>query len=308
MAPLRVLVVAVLLVCAGCSALAPDDGGDRAPYGVDEELDPGIPDEVNGSVEGDRLVPGLTTAGVDNASVLLENHYETLESAVGNGTYTATARDVRTAENGTPVARTEAEFVVDAPDRWYRTANSSRPPAAEPTVSEWWVGGDDRLARYDRPNESVVYRRAGVPSGRPLEDSLGSTLAEAANGTVEPRSAGETDGYVVTADNESTGDDVRRVTIFVRENGLVEFVSFVYTVDFGPSDESTAEVALEIHADGPESLERPDWYEEALEETAEGSPGDGPDDGETTDDVPNESDAEPADGDSGGDDPAGEES
>ncbi|WP_435195255.1 hypothetical protein [Natronomonas sp. EA1] len=76
----RPALLALLLVLAGCSALAP--GGDTTP---EPTLTPApVPEDTPSPTRAppERLAPGLTTAGVDNATALAAAHATRL-----NGTY-----------------------------------------------------------------------------------------------------------------------------------------------------------------------------------------------------------------------------
>lgn len=258
MAPCRVLTVALLLVLAGCSGLVPaDDGTDRTPYGVDDELEPAP----------DTLAPGLTSEGVENASALIENHYDVLENRTENDTHVATVRTADVTENGTAAQRSRGRFVVDSPDRWYRTVTQTRTGDAEPTVLETWVEGDEQLVRVDRPQVALEYRRSPPPKRRPLERVLRSVLSEATNATVEERTRNATNWYLVTAAVESGAADAPTVTFRVREDGFVAQLTYAYRFDEDSPDRDHVETRIEFEPDGPDPLERPDWYEEALEET-----------------------------------------
>lgn len=275
----RVLLVAALLVLAGCSgglSGSDDDVPDREPYSVDETVDPAANEaETDGEADVDYLAPGLTADGVENVRMLVDHHFDALERESANGTYVAVIRVTQTL-NGTVVRDSRDEYVVRYPGRWHQsTVLNASEDGSDVDVREAWVTRSEVLFRVNRTDDPTRYVELDPPDrvGHPeaVEDRVVETLSRvtAANGNVtvaEERRHG-TSWYVVTGDTEGERGGEQHTVVRIREDGFVERASSNATA--GRGIEGQVVSRFEFRPAPNATLERPDWYEAAVEATSE---------------------------------------
>ncbi|MFC4989539.1 hypothetical protein [Saliphagus infecundisoli] len=276
-----VVLVACLVLTAGCggfSASSNDPAPDREPYGVEESVDASVEEET----EGEQLLPGLTTEGLTNVANLRKVHGD----AIGNETFTVRTEteSLSDSENESEPRTTETTRYVD-PDAGTvfgvtRINQSDADPGSgvdrSPirAVEQWH--GDETLTRFEFENGSVEYPSSGDGSVSRNETvrqamtgpvvSLGSLENTTTVGTVDAE-----DGtyYVVEGsmnDSSAIEDGTTReveVRALVREDGLVR-QTVVNQSYGGDGERTTINETIEIVDVGETTVERPDWYDEAL--------------------------------------------
>lgn len=277
MSRLAVVLVALLVALAGCGGFSggPDES-DRGPYGVEET--------VNASTEEDeKLLPGLTTAGLTDPDALREAHLEAIDNR--SHTVRATSEYVLRQGNGTTrevVERTisvdpEAGVVFEVIER-SREGNGSVAYLGfeENRTDERWFG-DRTLLRTEHGDGTVEYVASGevemateermVRASRPLFDPLADLDAREIPiaGAVEAE-----DGtyYVIESHGNAPaeeGTESTDVRTLVREDGLVRQTVFE-RVAIENDAQTSVNRTVEVVDVGETTVERPDWYGEAIEE------------------------------------------
>lgn len=262
------LALAASVALAGCSGLVPgDDATDREPYEVDDG-------QVSPNSSPDYLVPGVTNDGVQNASLVLQHNTETLESLGANGTYAVT-RTVRTTDaNGTPI-RTERERVTIAADGGWaqRLTIVTHENGTETVVHrvEAWSDGSEVLVRSERATD-VTYRSTDdSAAATPLETYLAPLLLHLSSATVDRRAANGSLQYVAAAGEDVTADGIERVRAVFRPDGVIVNATIERTRGATGSQRRVETIAI-ADVDAP-PVERPEWYEAALEATGEADDG-----------------------------------
>ncbi|WP_135363796.1 DUF7537 family lipoprotein [Halosimplex halophilum] len=272
---MRRALVAVLVVLAGCSALAP--GTDRptvtpAPVPTDSPLPPGVE-------------PG----GVTDPAALATAH----GAALGNRSYTlVTNRTVRAANGSLRSALTVRLALSAAPARDYHARVSVEGPGAPlvigepPTRAEYWANDEvylrrqtiDNRTEYSRYDDTDAYVGTWsfwlgtVALDLGPETDLRSTL-EGFETRVADRSPESGRVHLVGTTVRSEGfvgdsavDDVENATLhaFVAESGFVASYHVVYdaTVD---GERVRVRRSVRFERVGATTVDRPTWYGEAME-------------------------------------------
>lgn len=271
-----IVAVVLLVVLAGCGGFVPglEDGGtERGPYTVEEGQRPSANDSTDSGP--DVLAPGLTTEGVENESLLFDQHFSHLERASRNGTYRIATWYNRTVD-GTLDRATRERHVVQYPERRYRS--TTEVTDASTGTSERWVEADHALLRTDHPAEPASYtafKNGGQPEHpRKPREQLSEVLyalgTAQENATVTERVRNDTTVYVVNLPTETHTSATRTTyTVHIRADGFVTQYSTrsVYEEESGQT--TLVEVDRSFETTPHETLERPDWYDEALEATAD---------------------------------------
>lgn len=259
----RVLLVAILLLLAGCGSIGiGDDSNSRDPYEVDET--------VTSTNEPQQLVPGVTTEGLENPEALVDSHRETF----ANASYTLERNFTATYPNSTIASDAQMEYRI-APGgtpAYARMYGASTAENRSPIVSEGWFtdnGTYHRLAENDtveyehrQPNETYFPTDGAV-------DWIAERLANAENVTVGVDRGNET-RYVL--DGDCTWDvQCTSFTMVVREAGYVESYRSVATRTLENKTREEVEYVSFSRINDPNlAVEQPDWYEEAVAETRSG--------------------------------------
>lgn len=335
MSRLAVVLVILLVLLAGCSGFTGGNAPEREPYGVEEPVNATVEES-----EPEDLLPGLTTDGVTNPDALLEAHHE----AVSNASYTIETETVYVTEteNGTVRQVIEGETNVDSERgvayevvSQYTEGNGSEgvlPDRPNQTVERWF--GEETLFRAELENGTVEYPYTGrtIDPEEWISSSLLGPLRTVENTTTVGAVEAEDGTYYVVEAHENRTDDGERIVgvdrrdvrTLVREDGLVR--QTVSEGVFGEGgDRTTLDSESEVTTVGETEVERPDWYDDAVEahseafeeaagnDTTKTDGEDAPDESETDDDetAGNESGADgndEASGDEAGDNEADEES
>lgn len=269
-----VVVVVLLVSLAGCAGFVPgfeNDEADRERYTVEDDLDPS--EENDTETQPDYLVPGLTTDGVENRTLLLDQHFTLLEQEGENGTYTMETWYNETV-NGTLQKATLRRDIVQHPDRWYRSQTVLSDGNTTTETTERWVEEGHMLTRSDEANEPVTY---GVRDMRPqpehppeltgqLAELLETVRAGQDNVTVEERVRNDTTLYIVTRTVESHSRATEEShTIHIREDGFITDYSVTSVFEEESGKTTIYETDRTFRVTPNETLERPDWYEQARE-------------------------------------------
>lgn len=307
---LAVTLVALIVLTAGCSGLSGGDGSpDREPYDVDGE--------VNASAGGsEELLPGLTTEGVTNSEMLQEAHHE----AIGDRTHTLKVETEYVIEDGNGTFRRTSEMtlqidpeagVVHEVVRHRVDGDESLPSlyaTDEPnrTVERWF--GEKVLFMTEFENGTVEYTRPQYDTQEyDRTDQASIRLLAPLQSLEKPTTAGAVESdegtyYVVEGEEDLSGDELGsnrqegtlEARTLVREDGLVrQTVAGQIAVD-GDGNRTVINQTAEITDIGETTVERPDWYEEAVEAEPEALDPDGPE-GPESNESAEESDPEATD-------------
>ncbi len=262
--PLAVL-LACLVVLAGCNGLAAD-GGDASMPDV-------TPAEVPRDLHGGSVAPGLTRQEVVDGTALLDAHRD----LTANVSLTIQDTSRETLANGTVVQGYETTTRYGA--------NRSR-FVTEARLTGLEHSGGQRLDRYGAWSNGTVtyihrvldgttrYRREPGRVGAVTDyrlRQLEELLAEFSVTSV--RELGERaghDAYAVTGASRVSDDRDQRVRLVVDERGLVrEFRTEVTREDYRERDRNVTVVrTTRYEAIGSTTVERPDWLDAAIAEFA----------------------------------------
>ena len=285
--PLTALVC--LLVLAGCSGFADGggqsgadvDGTDGAADGSGMNVTPApVPTIEPTPTPPTEVAPGITRAGVRNASALAIAHDAILE----NRNYTVIRNVTYRAANGTVLTHRRSVSKVGTDGRRYveRTWREATGLRRE-TV---WSNGRRLLRARTYANGTTTYRRTELETagrGRTIGAGTGSeqiervfTVAEVRivdryerNGTVLYRLASANATRSGTNVTDRSDRDGRAVSAeaLVSIQGLVRSYEFRQTLS-DDLDGTTRIVVSTRYVDvGATTVSRPSWYEEAIERT-----------------------------------------
>lgn len=249
---LRLAVVGLVVVLAGCGALG-GSGGPDGPFDTetDEErtLTPVAVPEV--TAEPAPLPPGVTTAGVTDADALLDAHRAVLR----NQSYTLT---VRLSVDGVVSERLAR---VESPTRYYQRevlagseSNVSRFASDRTVYTRSVAPNATRYARFDtvRPPGSQTVRESrlllSVPTATVFETTVDGRPAFVVRGSYPVHPAASA---------------LRNVTLraVVRPDGLVRSLNASYTRVDG-ADRTAVSRSFRYTDLGETTVDRPDWVAE----------------------------------------------
>lgn len=250
----RVLLVATLLVLAGCSGVANDEPVDRDPYGVDEPIEPSATAGIPITGPEDSEFGTWEDLWMSHVETLETNAYErtsTLEVVDANGTVirSETTRTVR-AENGTMLV----EQVRERPD-------SSGTGTEQETVTQW-TDDDRSLVRTTADNETTI------EEGRALDDHASAfpVHPDSLFISVESVTAVETDDstrHVLRGSGVVAPYENATFTAIVDGDGYLEGLAVEGDVRHRvEAERATVEWRLDSVGE-PTELDRPDWVEAA---------------------------------------------
>lgn len=277
---MRAAVVAVLVVLAGCSALAPGPDTDANP----ETVTPAPVPTDSG------LAPGVGPSTVTDASALAAAH----GAALGNESYTlVTNRTVRTANGSLRSALTVRLALSSGPSRNYHATVSVEGPAAPlvigepPTRAEYWTDDEVYLRRQTIDNRTVYSRYddadayvgtwsfwlGTVALDLGPEIDLQSTLEGFETRVADRSPAGRvhlvgtavrSEGFV---DNPAEVERVENATLhaFVARSGFVESYHVVYDATLDDGERVRVRRSVRFERVGTTTVDRPSWYDEAME-------------------------------------------
>lgn len=270
----------VLILLAGCSGLS---GGPAATpsagvtgtepsadgSSVDVATDAGgEPTDAAGPPE---YPPGVTAEGVTNASALLDAHWTALrnEGYVVERWENTTTRRERVPEN---LTRREYERYEVAAGGTTVFHDRRSAPVARPRVGQsTWDNGTIRVERH---------HERGWPPDRTdfVIEATGGNESAPAQVRGWPASLPEADAWTRTAVHGTGADTVVRIwaertwpdgskftgTAIVEADGLIRRLSTTRT-DHGDERSSTDRVTIRLREVGVDRVERPPWFERALE-------------------------------------------
>lgn len=272
------LFVALLVVLAGCSGFAGPNDGERTATVT--------PAPVPTTEPRERLAPGLTREDVTNVSALANAHDASLRGEPFTRWIDWTFRY----ENGTPY-RT-LEYTIRASDTRERFHYDSRRSGAvvgsdDSIAVRFEVWSDRRIAleattfangtrRYETVERQVaerLRRRVIEPNGRRIADLLAESDASVTdrydwNGTRLYRIQGADPPVRTLPDGTALGPS-RNATVvaLVDSQGFVHGYETTYTTDSPDGTTLTATYVVQYDRIGSTRVDRPPWYEDALDET-----------------------------------------
>jgi hypothetical protein len=266
---LGMVLIAVLVVLAGCSGVLGGGGGEPT-----ETVTPAaVPTDEPTPTPVPRLAPGLTRQGIENASALIGAHTSLLQ----NRSFTQKSNTTGVAQNGSSLFQTistsrsgpAGEKVYTVSER--NGSYGSPSDLSFPVRTEVWAN-DERLFRkrtyangtatYDRFEQRYGASGAGLIY---LLEPFGT-----ANTSVTTRERNGTTLYLVQG--ESQGESAFRqgnvsLRLLVDSRGLIHSYRTVREI---PSDESLARVVSETRISkvgATDAPERPSWVGEAMNRT-----------------------------------------
>lgn len=276
---MRTLLVALLVVLAGCSGVPvvqPEESTETVTPIPERSPAPSYP-------------PGMTNRGVEAPDVTASAHADRLAET----SYTLTSnRTVRA--NGTLKSFFSVRVDLDDERNYHARARTDGQDGPEflgrpPATAEFWSDGETHLRKLTRDGETTYdelesgpgrvstwrYWTRTAPFGdrrgslfRMVRDVMGSFVwlidTERTGDTTQYRL--EADEYTSTAFAPSEMTDVRNVTASatVTQSGLVRSIHMRYV---GTIDGETVLVERTIRYEnvGNTSVERPEWYDRARE-------------------------------------------
>lgn len=281
MSRLAVVIVALLVVLAGCGGFSGgSDEPDRELYGVEEQVT-----ASTGEREGEELLPGLTTAGLTDPEALREAHLEVID----NRSHTVRATTEYVVKMGNETTREvvewtirvdpEAGVVFEVIDGSTDGNGSASLFGIERNRTEERWFGDRTLFRTEYEDGTVEYLASEevemvteermVRASQLLFGPLGGTEGTDSRELPTVGAVEAEDGtYYVVERHENApaegGTESTDVRTLVREDGLVRQTVFE-RVSIEDEGRTTVNRTIEIVDVGETAVERPDWYDDALE-------------------------------------------
>lgn len=258
-----VVVFALLVVFSGCGGIWGDESDTETVTPV------AVPTDPPTSTPMPRLAPGLTRAGIENASALAAAH----DAVLDGGSFTIHETTVYRAANGTPIRQITGVTRVGSDGRVSVRKRWSGATALRSSVS--YFDGRRRLVATTDTSGEVTYRRTSLSTADdPIVARTGSRRIERTFAVAELHVAdrieeADTTVYRFVPDEQPTATLGRsvRVRATVDGRGLVRD----YTLDQRLSDPvgnvSSIRVSTRYTAIGSTAVESPAWYEQALTET-----------------------------------------
>ena len=259
---LRVLLVAGLVVLAGCSGVF---GGSDQPT---ETVTPAaVPTDKPTPTPVPQLAPGLTGEGIENPSVLVGAH----TSVLRNKSFTIRSNSTSMASNGSIVGQSTSILRAGPPDEGVQYVSEGNGTAA---YSVWSRDGQ-LFQRQTFPNGTITYSRYEAYGGERFGASgagLRSRLEpfSVANTSVTERERNGTTLYLVRGSARSDGQFGQgnvSLRMFVDSRG---FIHSYRTVREAPFDEDVARISSESRyakVGATAAPERPSWIETAKNRT-----------------------------------------
>lgn len=253
--------VVVAVALAGCSGVL--DGGTSGTTG---------PASTTDTAGNESLAPGLTEAGVTNASALVATH----ESALENRSFTRATNTTARAANGSVLVNTTIVTRVGPPGGGIDSVTEQRGSAPSiassgvPVSREVWSNGSEVFVNSTYANGTSQYDRLPPgSSGRSGAASAGIEFAlesyGPANTSVTERQRNGTTRYVVTNDTDG-GNSTDSLRLVVDERGLIHELRT--GTGSSTSGGATLVRTTEFSAVGATEVpDRPAWVETALNRT-----------------------------------------
>lgn len=263
MSGFRVVLVATLVIFAGCSAFGSPDGTiDRDPYTVNETVDP-TPDEPI------QLVPGLTTDGINDSAALVDAHAATLDNAsyVINQEYTITY------SNGTVAHHVQGETRVAAGGfpQHVRSNESSLLTNRPPREIEQWRTKNETLLYINVTGSAPEYQKFNGTMNPPHETRMITTILETATNVSVGRDRTDDSRYIITG-NFTWHDQDAEFSMAIHEDGYVEayYLETDHMIEIGvESGKQTQYVTFDHINSSNLAINKPAWYDNATANTTE---------------------------------------
>jgi hypothetical protein len=269
---LAAIAVAALVVLAGCGAVFGDSGGGDEPASTVTPMavptDEPTPEPTPGP--NTTLAPGLTGAGIENATALVAAHASFLQ----NRSFTTISNTTMLAPNGSVTLRTVRTLRAGPPGEGVHsvgTQNGSYPHSNEaaPNRTEVWTSGKRLLIRQSYPNGTATYDRfETAPRGRYGTGRL--FFAEqfgTDNTTVTARERDGTTLYLVRGSISEEDMGNMSLRMLVDSQGMIHRYRAVRRI---ASDENVSKYISEkrfLRVGTTDAPERPSWIDEALNRT-----------------------------------------
>jgi len=278
---LAALACVLLVATAGCAGIGgQDDTTTTAPTQTTAETAEATTATAT-TESAEQLAPGVTTEGVEDARALADAH----QSALRDGGFVKHSNATRTNESTT--GTWNRTFAVENESTWrMTTVGDGVRVAFGVTNGSFDLYADGEYALWQRVNDTAENTAYGVRSvtvdgdGQPIpadqvfesndferlyERSLVYSLASNVDSIEALDGSGAAVRLSGVASNPSTAftrsGDVE-FTATVSADGLVQSIELSY-----PSENATVEHSLSFDTDVGDPVERPDWYETALNET-----------------------------------------
>lgn len=247
------LLIALLVMSAGCSAFDSSPNGDRDPL----------------TAENDELVPGLTEDGINDTTAFANAHYDALEY----GEFERTEQQVRHNESGEVIRTTNTtQTVTEDAARYVLRVDPDSLADPEPDAvmtRETWREDGDRMSITRVTDAAGTTEFYGQNMG--LEStSLPVSLYELSE-VEHTVSVGESDSGAERYRIEGAGnitqhsDQHVEFDLLVDSSGLIQTYDITHTMPVD-NEEQTWEHVGEFTRDDDFELEEPDWVEEGWEE------------------------------------------
>lgn len=271
--------VALAVILAGCNSLAL--GGDKTPTSTVTPAD--VPTDEPTSTPVPQLAPGLTGKGVTDAFALAEAHTAVLD----NTSYTRHNSGRTQYVNGTIFRQSTGRSQYTADDSWLYTIQNGFDMNGNGSLSGWSNGERVIIARMS--NNTTSYNIPRNHDGEPIPPRVlsfgtrGERIALLFS-TVETRVTNRTTRNGTTLYRVETinvtnqaafevGQNPRNVTFWalISSQGVVREYRLHYTATL---NNSTARIHRHVrYTDiGNTTVERPPWYDEAIENTSTTTP------------------------------------
>lgn len=279
MRPALIAAVVVGVLLAGCGGFT---GSETQSPTVDDRTESPTasesPSPTPTAEPKDKLPPGVSEEGVQNASVLTTAHTQTLAQT---GFVAASQGKATVVRRGTLVeARTGMKATVEANRTAYRATRSTEASYFSRQRDAWFNVEESRSQAFFRRIESPGETTHGKRDPHSIETLAGKGVLrshfQGGNFTVaNVESANETTRVTLTAnsvENETAllktlPDGAERVTSYEGEavvDGQGRIHSFTATVEYViQGQKETYEVTYEIRQIGDVSVQRPDWVDKA---------------------------------------------
>lgn len=258
-----VVVFALLVVFSGCGGIWGDESN------IETVTPVAVPTDPSTSTPMPRLAPGLTRAGIENASALAAAH----DAVLDGKSFTIHETTIYRAANGTPIRRITSVTRIDNDGRVSVRRRWSGATALR--RSESYFDGKRRLVATIDTSGEVTYRRTPLSTAdesivaRTGSRRIERTFTVAELHVADRSEEADTMVYRFVPSEQQTATLGRsvRVRATVDGRGLVRD----YTLDQQLSDPvgnvSSIRVSTRYTAIGSTTVESPAWYERALAET-----------------------------------------
>ncbi|OIB56361.1 hypothetical protein [Natrialba sp. SSL1] len=247
------LLVALLVMSAGCSAFDSSPNGDRDPL----------------TAESDELVPGLTEDGINDTTAFANAHYDALEY----NEFERTEQQVRHNESGEVIRTTNTTQTVTEDAASYvlqvdPDSLADPEPDTEMTRETWREDGDqmsitrvtDAAGTIEFHGQNMGMESTSLPVSVYELSELEHTVS------IDESDSGAERYRIEGAGNTTQhSDQYVEFDLLVDSSGLIQTYEISQTMSVD-SEEQTWESVGEFTRDDDLELEEPDWVEDGWEE------------------------------------------